>query len=47
LARTANDIIPGIEDGLNQLVARIEGELSIKTLPIEAKIDPNKHQKIF
>ncbi len=47
LARTAKDIMPGIDAGLNQLFARIDGELSIKTLPIAAKTDPNRHQKIF
>jgi len=39
-ARTAKDIIPGIEAGLNQLLAKIEGEFKIKTPPIDAKTDP-------
>jgi hypothetical protein len=45
-ARTAKEMIAGIEVGLNQLVARIDGEFKIKTLPIDAKVDPAKHQKI-
>lgn len=44
LAKTAKEITPGIEAGLNQLLARIEGELSTKTLPMAASSDPIRHQ---
>lgn len=43
LARTAKEIMPGIEEGLNQLFANIEGEFKIKMFPIAAKIEPVKH----
>ena len=47
LARTETDMIPGMETGLNQLLARIDGELRTKILPIAASTDPVRHQKIF
>jgi hypothetical protein len=47
LASTATEIMPGIEAGLNQLLARIEGELSIKILPIAARAEPDRTQKIY
>lgn len=37
------DIAAGTEEALNQLVARVEGELTIAILPIEARTDPNIH----
>lgn len=45
LAKTASEITPGMEADLNQLLARIEGELSIKILPTAAKKDPIKHHR--
>jgi hypothetical protein len=47
LANTENEIMPGIEAGLNQLLARIEGELRMKIFPIAAKIEPAIHQPIY
>lgn len=44
LAKTAKEITPGIEAGLNQLLASIEGEFSTKTLPTAANNDPIRHQ---
>lgn len=44
LAKTAKEITPGIEAGLNQLLASIEGEFRTKTLPIAANNDPIRHQ---
>ena len=44
LASTAIEIMPGIEAGLNQLLARMEGELRIKILPTAASIEPARHQ---
>jgi hypothetical protein len=40
LASTATEIMPGIDEGLNQLLAKMEGEFNIKTLPTAAKIEP-------
>lgn len=45
LANTAREIIPGIEAGLNQLFAIIEGEFKIKTFPIAANMDPNSPKR--
>lgn len=41
--RTLAVIILGNAYWLNQLLATIEGELRMKTLPIDAKIEPTKH----
>lgn len=43
LAKTASEITPGMEAGLNQLLAKIEGEFRIKILPTAAKMEPIKH----
>ena len=43
-ARTENDIILGIDDGLNQLLARIEGEFRMNILPTALKAEPTKHR---
>ncbi len=40
LASTAKDMIPGIDEGLNQLLAKIDGEFNMNTLPTAAKTDP-------
>lgn len=40
LASTAKDMIPGIDEGLNQLLAKIDGEFNMKTLPTAAKTEP-------
>lgn len=42
-ARMVKVITPGIDYGLNQLLAKMEGEFRMKTLPMEARIDPAKH----
>lgn len=42
-ASTAKEIMPGIDAGLNQLVARIDGELRTNTFPTAATADPNMH----
>lgn len=47
LANTAKDIMPGIDEGLNQLFAIIEGEFKTKIFPMAAKADPDKHQNIL
>lgn len=44
-ASTANEMIAGIEAGLNQLLAIIEGEFNMKIFPMAASRDPNRHQK--
>ena len=41
--RTLAVMILGNAYWLNQLLATIEGEFKMKTLPIDDKIDPNKH----
>lgn len=46
LAKTENDIMPGIEAGLNQLFARIEGEFRINMFPMALRIEPIKHHDI-
>ena len=43
-AKTENDIILGIDEGLNQLLARIEGEFKMKIFPIALRAEPTKHQ---
>lgn len=44
--RTANVIINGIDECLNQLFASIDEEFKIKIFPTAAKADPIKHNKI-
>lgn len=47
LANTAKDIMPGIDEGLNQLLAKIDGEFKTKMFPMAAKADPLRHQNIL
>lgn len=47
LAKTAKDITPGIDYGLNQLLAKIDGEFKTKIFPIAARADPPRHQNTW
>lgn len=47
MANTAKDIMPGIDEGLNQLLAKIDGEFKTKMFPMAAKADPLRHQNIL
>lgn len=44
---TAEKMTTGIEVGLNQLLPRMDGELVTNIQPIDAKIVPIKHQRIY
>lgn len=43
-ARTARKTVLGIDSTLNQFVATLLGELTMKMLPMAAKSDPTRHQ---